>query len=295
MAVPSGAPSNRLPWIALAVGLLIIIGAVGVFLLNRRGSEVAVNTPSPIAALASPSPSPPPTLAAPSPPTSAAIASPPPSPTTVQSPIPTEAPSPSPVPTVAPTPVEVAPASPVAAETPSPIPASPAPAAPPSPTAFSGQVANAGGLGNTRADLDAAYGAPAGQTPDGLVGYRKGAYEYHVLLVPDINGRAALIVQLQQQTTAPPMTLDQAQAQARNLLPKDAQPPNPQPEGNPEFAVQRFTSATLAEALPATVFQRFGGQPGQLLAVYALDSSGGVTRIVVGAGNDPNALLNGGR
>lgn len=171
--------------------------------------------------------------------------------------------------------------------------ANPTPAAAASPTPFSGQVANPGGLGNTRADLDAAYGPPLGETPEHLVVYRKGAFEYHVQFVPDLNGRASLLVQLPL-VASQAQSLDAAETAARALLPRDAQPPNPQPEGNAQFAVQRFTSHSLAAALPAVVFAPGGGAPGQFLGVYARDpsQSGRVSRIVLGPGNDPEALLN---
>jgi hypothetical protein len=187
-------------------------------------------------------------------------------------------------------------AGPTPAASPTTSQATPSPAAPPSPTAFSGQVANAGGLGNTRADVDAAFGPPTGETPEHLVAYRKGTTEYHVQFLPDLNGRAALIAALPQ-TNAAPLTLEAAQAAAHALLPKDAQPPNPQPEGNAQFVVERFTSQSLAQALPASAFSTGGGSPGQFLIVYARDANQGgrITRFVIGPGNDPNALLNAGR
>jgi hypothetical protein len=158
-----------------------------------------------------------------------------------------------------------------------------------SPTPFNGQVSAGGGLGNTRADIDAAYGAPTGETPEHLVVYRKNNFEYHVQFVPDLNGRASLIaVQLVQ--TNQPLELAQAQAEAHRLLPRDAQPPNPNAEGNPQFVVERYTSQTLTQALSPA-----GGQPGQFLIAYARDSSGRITRWVMGPGNDANALLQQGR
>jgi hypothetical protein len=155
-------------------------------------------------------------------------------------------------------------------------------------------VANAGGLGNTRSDLDAAYGAPAGETPQHLVVYRKNNVEYHVGFVPDPNGRAALIAELPSTSPTPtPMALDAATNEARKLLPKDAQPPSPTPEGNDQYVVQRFTSQALAQALGADAFSSVQAQPGQFLVVYAKDPNQNtrITRIVVGIGNDPAALL----
>jgi hypothetical protein len=156
-------------------------------------------------------------------------------------------------------------------------------------------VANPGGEGNPRPDFDAAYGPPVGETPEHLVVYRKNNVEYHVGFVPDANGRAALLVEIPPQGTT--LALDQAMAEAHKLLPKDAQPPNPQPEANQQFVVERYTSQTLAQALPPDVFTANKGQPGQFLVVYVRDAQqqARITRIIIGPGNDPQALVNQGR
>jgi hypothetical protein len=161
---------------------------------------------------------------------------------------------------------------------------------PPTPTPFAGQVSAAGGAGNTRQDLDSAYGAPTGQTPDLLVAYRKGTTEYHVGYTPD-PARAWLIEELVPQGT--PMTLEQAMAEARKLFPRDTQPRGGQPEGNNQFVVERFRSPTLGQAIPPEQFQQRGGNPGDFLAVYARDpaQAGRIARIIVGIGDDPNVLL----
>jgi hypothetical protein len=119
------------------------------------------------------------------------------------------------------------------------------------------------------------------------VAYHKGTFDYHVRFVPDVNGRADMLVGLP--TGAQGLTLEQAMAEAHRLLPRDAQPPNPTPEGNPQFVAERFTSQTLAQAL--------GGGPGQLLAVYVRDpaQAARITRFVVGPGSDPSALVSQGR
>jgi hypothetical protein len=161
---------------------------------------------------------------------------------------------------------------------------------PPTPTPFAGQVSAAGGLGNTRQDVDAAYGAPTGQTPDQLVVYRRGNVEYHLAFTPD-PPRAWLIAELVPQGTQ--MTLEQAMPEARRLFPRDAQPRTSQPEGNNQFVVERFTSPTLGQAIPAQQFAQRGGNPGDFLAVYARDpaQAGRITRVIVGIGDDPNVLL----
>jgi hypothetical protein len=317
--VDPGEPSNRWPW-ALVLGVIVIAIAVGFFLYNQqRTVTISVEgtpTVNPLARAGTASPGPPPTLVPPTLPASATLAPTatpvPPSPT----PLPVT-PTPGPPPP-APTqpPVAAAPTQPPVAAAPPTQPAAPAPTAaaappqptpatpiaPPSPVAAAtptpqfGQLANSGGLGNTRADLDAAYGAPAGETPEHLVVYRKNNVEYHVGFVPDPNGRAALLVELPPQG-AQSFALDQAMAEVRKLLPKDAQPPNPPPEGNERFVVERYTSQSLAQALPAEAFTANKGQPGQFLAVYVRDAQqqARITRIIIGPGNDPQALVDQGR
>ncbi|MBV9894598.1 MAG: hypothetical protein JO020_10545 [Chloroflexi bacterium] len=308
-APPQGDPSNRWPWIAVLLGVLVVGVAVAIFLLNRSNT-VNINiegtpTPNPLAGAASPGP--PPTLV---PPTLAPSASLVPSPT--PPPSPTAQPTPTARPTLPPTPtpltVQVA-APTVPAATPaqapatgqSPVPGGPAAGTPtgtgpgastpaaatqptaPQPTATPpiGQVAAGGGLGNTRSDIDAAYGAPVGETPNHLVVYRKNNFEYHVQLVPDLNGRAGLVATAPQ--NGQPIALEQAQADAHRLLPRDAQPPNPTPEGSAQFVAERYTSASLAQALSLN-------SP-DFMIVYARDAQGRITRWVLGPGDDPNALL----
>jgi hypothetical protein len=139
--------------------------------------------------------------------------------------------------------------------------------------------------------VDAAFGPPTGETPEHLVAYRKNNIEYHVGFAPDINGRAALIVEIPQQ----PLALEQAQAEGHKLLPKDAQPPNAPAEGNDQFVVERYTSQMLAQALPPEAFTANKGQPGQFLIVYVKDPQGRISRIILGPGSDPNALISLGR
>ncbi|HLZ26712.1 MAG TPA: hypothetical protein VKV73_05265 [Chloroflexota bacterium] len=298
---PPGEPSNRWPWLALGLGLLIIGVAVVFFLLNRpRTVNVALDgAPSPAALAASPGP--PATLVPPTLPASATLA-----PTATAAPTATR-PAASPTPLPAPTPPPVVQAAPPAQATPPPPPAAvqptqpaapvpppptarPAQAAPPSPAPLVAQVSGAGGAGNTRADLDAAYGPSAGETPDHRIVFRKGNFEYHVSFVPDANGRAALIAAL---PTPQALTLDQATAEAHKLLPRDAQPPNPSPETSPQFVVERYTSLTLAQALPADVFSANKGLPGEFLVVYVRDpaQAARITRFIIGPGADPNALM----
>jgi hypothetical protein len=155
-----------------------------------------------------------------------------------------------------------------------------------------GPIAGPGGIGNARSDFDAAFGAPVGETPQHLVVYRADNVEHHVEFAPNPNGRAVLIAVIP--PASPPLTLEAAMARARALLPRDAQPPSPPPEGNAAFVVQRYTSQSLLDALGPEAFDAAQAPPGQVLVVYARDpaQNGRVTRIVVGVGNDPAAMLN---
>jgi hypothetical protein len=151
-------------------------------------------------------------------------------------------------------------------------------------------VANPGGLGNTRQDLDAASGPPAGETPEHLVVYRKNNVEYHVGFTP-APPRAELVLELA--PSSGPWTLEAAMAEARKLFPRDTQPRAAGPEGNDQFVVERFASPSLGQVIGADQFATNHGQPGQFLAVYAREpnQSGRISRLVVGIGDDPNVLL----
>jgi len=271
-----------LPWIALGAGVLIIVIALAVFWVNLQrsnpGATVAPTVP-PATRAASPATSPTATallVALPPSPT----ASPPLTPTSV--PVATQPPTPVPAPTP----------QPAAAPTASPVPAKPTVLSPlpvaATPT-VAGQVAAPGGLGNTRPDFETAYGAPAGETPTSrLVVYRKDAIEYRVGFAPTDPPRAQLVIQVPAQNA--PQPLSAMQAEARRLAPRDAQPRGTQPEGNQDFVVERFTSPTLARALPADVFQAARGQPGDFIVVYLRNPQGAITRLALAAGDDVEAV-----
>lgn len=55
------------------------------------------------------------------------------------------------------------------------------------------------------------------------------------------------------------------------------------PEGNSQFVVERFESETLARAL--------GIPSGEFSVIYTKDVQGTITRIIVGLGDDVDALL----
>jgi hypothetical protein len=291
-AGPGGEPSNRLPWIALGIGVLVIAAAVGVFFFNLQRSNQTVTvapsvTPAPATRAASPVPSPTSTailVALPATPT------PSPLPTPTQVPVATQAPTPVPAPTSQPTPAPSAPS-------PTDKPSAPAPTEkpggpPPSPIAtptFTGQVAAPGGLGNTRPDFDAASGGPIGETPTTrLVVYRRNATEYRVQFAPTDPPRAQLVIQVLPQNA--PLQLTAAQAEARRLAPRDAQPRGSQPEGSQEFVVERFTSPTLARALPPDAFQTERGQPGDFIVVYLRNAQGAITHLGIAAGDNVDGV-----
>lgn len=286
----------------MIAGVLVIVAAVVIFFLNRPNATnlsvagTPTPQPSPVSAAVTVPPSAVPTLM----PSATSTSTGTPTPTLRPSPEPTVPPSPTPLPpsppptaATVPTPPPTPAASPppallsTAGPTPAQQPAASG-AVPASPAPFVGEVSAPGGLGNTRQNLDATYGAAVGQTPQDLVVYRKNNLEYHVDLVPDLNGRAALIAVLPQQT-AQLATLPQAQSQAHTLLPRDAQP-NPTPEGNEQFVVERYTSESLGEALPPPTSGSVA-QPAQLMIVYVKDPSGNISRWIVGTGNDPSVLL----
>jgi hypothetical protein len=77
-----------------------------------------------------------------------------------------------------------------------------------------------------------------------------------------------------------PQSLDAAAAEARKLLPQDALPRAPA-EGNPQFVVERFASATLDQALGS----------GDVSVIYTRDQRGGVTTVIFGLGDDLSALM----
>jgi sortase A len=161
---------------------------------------------------------------------------------------------------------------------------------PPTPTAtpFAAEVAPPGGLGNTRPNIDGAYGPPRGETSGKLVVYKKGTTEIHVWYGPDPARAAAIVVTWPKNAS---LGLDAAMAQSRPLLPKDVLARSPKPEGNAAYAVERFVSATVAQALPGTLFDEVGGEPGDILVVYEKDPKGLIQRMVVGIGDGIDALI----
>jgi sortase family protein len=152
------------------------------------------------------------------------------------------------------------------------------PTATPVPTPYAGEPSLAGGIGNTRPNLEKAFGQATGETTDRLVVFRQPDAEVHVRFSPD-PPRATVLAYLPKTS----LSFDAAVQEARKLFPPDTQPISDGPEGNSEFIVERFSSSSLAQALRLA--------SGEFSVVYTRDGKGNVTSIVVGPGNDLDTLL----
>jgi LPXTG-site transpeptidase (sortase) family protein len=154
------------------------------------------------------------------------------------------------------------------------------PTATPTLEPFVGEPALPGGLGNSRSDLAAALGGPPGETPGKLVVFRQASREYHVQFTPD-PPRAAMLVVL----PSTRLTFDAAVRESRKFFPTDASPRTAGPEGNSQFVVERFSSTLLARALELPL--------GEFSVIYVRDQAqgGAISRIVLGLGDDVDALL----
>jgi hypothetical protein len=306
---PSSRLAGRMPWILLGIGGLAILAVIGAILAMRRGGDQvnvsvaaqSTSTPAvvgvPVTVVITATSVPPtqgfPTLIVPTqtpqaevivtpvpkaPPATAAVVAPPPgappvgaSGETGAQTNPTSVPAPTLVqPTVAPAPPTTAP--PTAAATPTTQP-------------FRGEVSPSGGLANSRASFDGAYGAPTGETPSRLVVYQRQPREYQVLFSPD-PARALLVVA--RVAANAPMTLESARDAARSLLPNDAQRRTTQPEGNESFVVERYHSSTLEKAIPAETAREWSGEPGDLIVIYqkASGAADRIDRIIVAIGDN---------
>ncbi len=152
------------------------------------------------------------------------------------------------------------------------------PTATPVPTPFAGEPSLPGGIGNTRVNLEKAFGMATGETGGKLVVFHQPGHEVHVRFTPD-PPRAQLVVE----QFATPITFDAAMRESRKLLPTDTRPRADAPEGNPEFVVERFTSPLLATVL--------GLDSGDFSVLYTRDAKGAITSIVLGMGDDLAAIL----
>jgi hypothetical protein len=146
----------------------------------------------------------------------------------------------------------------------------------PVPTPYTGEPSLAGGIGNTRANLEKAFGGATGETSGKLVVFPQPGRQLHVRFSPD-PARAALVAEF----FNPPLSFDAAVRESRKLFPLDASPRTSAPEGNPQFVVERFTSPTLSLALGQSDFS----------VIYTKDTKGAITSLVLGPGDDLDALL----
>jgi LPXTG-site transpeptidase (sortase) family protein len=151
------------------------------------------------------------------------------------------------------------------------------PTASPVPTPYAGEPSLPGGLANTRVNLEKAFGQAGGETGGKLVVFRHQGGEIHVHFGPD-PPRAQLVAEF----LNPPLSFDAAVREARNLFPTDAQPRTTTPEGNAQFVVERFTSNQLAQALSTA--------SGNFSVIYAKNPAGAITSIVLGVGDDLDAI-----
>jgi LPXTG-site transpeptidase (sortase) family protein len=155
------------------------------------------------------------------------------------------------------------------------------PTATPTLVPFEGEPSLAGGLGNSRDDLERALGSPLGETPGKLVVFRPAGREVHVHFTPD-PPRAVMLVASPGAGTR--LTFNAAVAESRRYFPTDTQPRIAAPEGNSLFVVERFQSPTLAHALGLPI--------GEFSVVYIRDAqSGTIVRTIIGLGDDVDALI----
>jgi sortase (surface protein transpeptidase) len=143
------------------------------------------------------------------------------------------------------------------------------------PTPYAGEPALPGGIGNTRPNLERAFGQATGETSGKLVVFHQPDREVRVAFSPDPQ-RAQFVAVFP--TT--PFTFDAAVHESRLYFPHDASPRSQAPEGNAQFIVERFTSPSLGQALGNTDFS----------VIYARDGTGMITSIVLGPGDDFDAL-----
>jgi hypothetical protein len=144
--------------------------------------------------------------------------------------------------------------------------------------AYVGEPSLPGGIGNTRVDLEKVLGAATGETSGKLVVFRQPGREFHVLFTPD-PPRAALLAEILASDSR--LTFDAAVREARKLFPADTSPRAAAPEGNSQFVVERFNSPSLALALGT----------GDFSVVYTRNATGAITSILLGLGDDFQALM----
>jgi LPXTG-site transpeptidase (sortase) family protein len=152
------------------------------------------------------------------------------------------------------------------------------PTSTPVPTPYAAEPSLPGGLGNTRVNLEKTFGYATGETSSRLVVFHQPNFGVEVRFSPD-PPRSRLVAEY----PTSHLGFDAAVRQARTLFPSDAQPTTGGPEGNSQFVVEHFTSATLAQAL--------GLSSGDFSVIYTKDPSGAISSIVVAPGSDIDAIV----
>src|SRR5262249_8345234 len=133
----------------------------------------------------------------------------------------------------------------------------------PVPTPYAGEPSSPGGIGNTRVNLEKTFGYASGETTSRLVVFHQPNFEVDGRFSPD-PPRSRLVAEY----PSTRLSFDAAVRQARTLFPSDAQPTTAGPEGNSQLVVERFTSATLAQALSL--------DSGDFTVIYTRDASGAI-------------------
>jgi LPXTG-site transpeptidase (sortase) family protein len=146
----------------------------------------------------------------------------------------------------------------------------------PLPTPYRGEPSLPGGIGNTRLSLEKTFGPATGETSGKLVVFRPTGREIRAQFTPD-PPRASLVAI----AFATPVSLDAAVHESRKLFPVDAEPRESAPEGNTQYVAERFMSPSLASAL---------GE-GNFTILHTKDAKGAITHVIVGLGDDIDALL----
>jgi LPXTG-site transpeptidase (sortase) family protein len=151
------------------------------------------------------------------------------------------------------------------------------PTATPVPTPYAGEPSLPGGIGNTRVNLDKAFGQAGGETGGKLVVFHHPGGDVHVRFTAD-PPRAQLVAEF----LNPPLAFDAAVREARKLIPSDTQPRTAAPEGNAQFVVERFSSMQLGQALSLP--------SGDFSVVYTRNPAGAIGSIELGVGDDLDAI-----
>jgi LPXTG-site transpeptidase (sortase) family protein len=146
----------------------------------------------------------------------------------------------------------------------------------PVPTPFTGEPSLPGGIGNSRISLEKTFGLATGETSGKLVVFRPVDREVRVRFSPD-PPRASMLAEFFKAA----MSFDAAVGESRKLFPADTAPRSAAPEGNQQIVVERFTSPTLALVLGSADFS----------VIYTRDTTGAITSIVLGPGDDIDALV----